>query len=423
MGVAPKTSRSIDEGLTGKRRALARCVADLDTFAHAWGRRPLLATGNELPKPFDDLLDLDDVDELLSRRGLRTPFLRMAKDGAVVESSRFTRAGGVGATIGDQVDDTSVARLFAEGTTIVLQALHRIWPPIIDFAGALGRELGHPVQVNAYVTPAASRGFSAHYDIHDVFVLQLAGEKRWIVHDPVHEWPLGTQSWTQHRDRVEEVVATTEPTIDAVLRPGDALYLPRGFVHSAEALGDVSAHLTVGIHVVTRHALVEALLADAEDVAELREALPLGLDLSQPGDLAAELATTIDHLVRRLRAVSAVTVASRLERTLAGSMRPVPIPPIAQAAAAEAVEPGMRVRLRPWVEVRRVMSDTGFALQLSGETLELDGSLEPTVAAILDGSGWTVGELPGDPAATARLVRQLIVRGVVVPDGDGGNRP
>ena len=60
-------------------------------------------------------------------------------------------------------------------------------------------------------------------------------------------------------------MAETAPTIDAVLRPGDALYLPRGFLHSAEALGDVSAHLTVGIHVVTRQALVEALLAEAED--------------------------------------------------------------------------------------------------------------------------------------------------------------
>ena len=69
--------------------------------------------------------------------------------------------------------------------------------------------------------------------------------------------------------RVREI-ATTEPTIDAVLRPGDALYLPRGFVHSAEALGDVSAHLTVGIHVVTRHALVEALL---ERLGDLQRAI------------------------------------------------------------------------------------------------------------------------------------------------------
>ena len=63
----------------------------------AWGRRRGARAAAELPQPFDDLLDLDAVDELLSRRGLRTPFLRMAKDGVVVPASRFTRPGGVGA--------------------------------------------------------------------------------------------------------------------------------------------------------------------------------------------------------------------------------------------------------------------------------------------------------------------------------------
>ena len=110
MSVAPRTARSAIEGPTDDRRALARCVADSAGVATAGGRRPLLASAADLPSPFDDLLDLDGVDELLSRRGLRTPFLRMAKDGAVVESYRFTRPGGVGAAIGDQVDDTAVAR-------------------------------------------------------------------------------------------------------------------------------------------------------------------------------------------------------------------------------------------------------------------------------------------------------------------------
>ena len=40
---------------------------------------------------------------------------------------------------------------------------------------------------------------------------------------------------------------------------GRVLYLPRGWLHSAAAQDDVSAHLTVGVHVVTRYALVEAL--------------------------------------------------------------------------------------------------------------------------------------------------------------------
>ena len=102
---------------------------------------------------------------------------------------RYTRGGGTGALIGDQVADDRVLALFADGHTIVLQGLHRLWPPLIDFAGALTTDLGHPVQINAYITPSSSQGFSAHYDVHDVFVLQVAGEKRWRIHAPVRQRP------------------------------------------------------------------------------------------------------------------------------------------------------------------------------------------------------------------------------------------
>jgi len=115
------------------------------------------------------------VDELTSTRGLRTPFLRVAKDGKVVEPARFTRGGGAGAEIADQVADDRLAELFVDGSTLVLQGLHRTWPPLVGFGGRLAVELGHPVQINAYVTPPQNKGFSAHFDVHDVFVLQVPG--------------------------------------------------------------------------------------------------------------------------------------------------------------------------------------------------------------------------------------------------------
>ncbi len=411
MSTVPRVSKGPAQG----GRALARCVVDPDAFAEAWGQRPLLATADELGGSFDDLLTLDGVDELLSRRGLRTPFLRMAKDGVVVDGARYTRPGGVGAAIGDQVDDTAVTRLFAEGTTIVLQALHRLWPPIIDFAGALTRELGHPVQVNAYVTPPSSRGFAAHYDIHDVFVLQLAGEKRWIVHEPVHEWPLRSQPWTQHRARVERAVTETAPTIDTVLRPGAALYLPRGFLHSAEALGDVSAHLTVGIHVVTRQALVEALLAEAEDEAELRRALPVGLDLGSADALGDELDATIDALVARLREVEPEVVAARVAARLATATRPAPVAPLRQAAAAGRLAPAAVVQLRQGMRLELEETAAGASLRHPGGSIDVDPAQLEALAALLDGDAWRVDALPGELEPVADLVRLLLARGIVVP--------
>src|SRR5687767_10397820 len=102
MSTLDRVSRTTTpEGPAPSRRALARCVSDPDAFVALWGRSALLSTAAALPRPFDDLLDLDAVDELLSRRGLRTPFLRLAKDGVVVPASSFTRSGGAGAAIAD----------------------------------------------------------------------------------------------------------------------------------------------------------------------------------------------------------------------------------------------------------------------------------------------------------------------------------
>ena len=383
-----------------------------------WGSRPLLTAAADLPRDFADLLDLAAVDELVSRRGLRTPFLRVAKDGKVVDASRFTRSGGAGAEIADQVADDRLLQLVLDGSTLVLQGLHRTWPPLIDFGGRLAAELGHPVQINAYVTPPSSRGFSAHFDVHDVFVLQVAGEKRWMIHEPVHPAPLRDQEWTRYRSAVEKA-ARAEPAIDTVLRPGDALYLPRGWLHAAEALGDVSVHLTVGIHSVTRYALVEALLALAGDEPELRASLPLGVDVAHPDQLGPDLAATVEALAGWLGKADPAAVADRVRRRVWTATRPEPVAPLAQAAVARDVRDDTVVRLRTGLRHRLRVAGAGregLVLELADRTLTLPRSVEPALRSLLAGGTLAAGELPGLDAADGRaLVARLLREAVAVP--------
>src|SRR5207344_2479297 len=207
---------------------LARLVgsAGAQSFAdQTWGRNILLGRGASA-EGVAGLFSLRDADELLADGGLRTPFLRIARDGNVHPDSSFTRSGGVGAGIGDQVDADRVTRLLAEGATVVFQGLHRVWRPVAELVAALTAEAGHPVQANAYLTPPSARGFSAHFDTHDVFVVQTAGTKRWRVHRPVVVDPAPADGWTSHRDAVAHAAAG-EPVLDHVMAPGDVLYLPR----------------------------------------------------------------------------------------------------------------------------------------------------------------------------------------------------
>ncbi|GAB3521070.1 cupin domain-containing protein [Arthrobacter monumenti] len=361
-----------------------------------WARTALLTRNSS---DFSDLLSASAVDELISRRGLRTPFLRVAKDGATIPESSFTAPAGVGAAIADQLDDTDIWRSFADGATLVLQALHRTWEPLADFSATLSAELGHPVQANAYITPAQNRGFDDHYDVHDVFVLQIEGTKRWVIHEPVHSDPLQTQPWTQHRSAVADA-ANREPYIDTVLEPGDALYLPRGWLHAAQAQGEMSIHLTLGVHNWTRYALAEQLaqsaLAALRDMPEMRSTLPLGID--GPADL--------DTVRERLAAaVAEADPAPLFHRTRRGQARPAPLGPLAQRAAVDDLGPGSLVRLRGSLEARlegsRLMTRVGW--------LDFPQTDLPAVTRLLDGEVRSAGNIGVD------LAERLLRAGVVIP--------
>ena len=393
--------------------ALRRLVADPEGFARGvWGRAALLTPSVDLVGGVADLFDEEAVDELVTRRGLRTPFIRVAKDGTTLANRDFTSGGGAGAGIADQVDDSKLTALFADGATLVLQALHRTWPPLIDFTQQLAAELGHPVQVNAYVTPPQSRGFDDHYDVHDVFVLQVSGRKHWRIHEPVHPMPLRDQPWTDRREAVAEA-AGTPPIVDAVLEPGDCLYLPRGYLHAATALGGVSTHLTFGVHTWTRHALartmVDRALLDLVGEADVRSSLPLGVRVGDPADVAPDVELVRARLLHAIEGLTAEEVSSALASTSAATGRPEPVGPLAQLRTIQTLNPETELILRLRLEPRLESYDDGARLTTRAGAVELGPADATALGTLLAGGPVTADVLGLD------LARRLLGAGVVVP--------
>ena len=207
-----------------ERSPLQRCIGDVGAFLDsAWGQRPMVLRGAESGERFTDLLDLADVDHLITSSGIRTPEFRLIKDGSPLPQGSYTTTPKIGgASITGLADPARVLAAVDDGATLVLQGLHRSWEPLRQFVRGLETELGHTCQVNAYFTPPGARGLKVHSDSHDVFVLQAFGSKRWEVHAPDGVW-------------------------DLVLEPGDTLYMPRGTPHAATAQDVLSGHLTIGI--------------------------------------------------------------------------------------------------------------------------------------------------------------------------------
>ena len=389
----------------------------VDAFAtEYWDRAPLVSRAAHLPAhDFDDLLAPEAIDELLSQRGVRTPFFRMTRDGNVLPPSRYTRGGGAGAEVTDQIADDKVLAEFAAGATFVLQGLHRVWPPIRRFADALAAELGHPVQVNAYVTPPMNQGFAPHYDVHDVFVLQFLGRKRWRIHEPVWSSPLRSQPWEGRKAEVA-ARAAEPPLLETVLERGDAMYLPRGYVHAAASLGEISGHLTIGVHPLTRRTLVDQVVEELANDPALRDALPAGRDLTDAGALEDELTATIAAMRAALDRLDPAAIARGIGRHLAAGTRPAPLRPLAQFAAAAALTPQTTVRLRPGLRVRVRDADGGAVLELPDDEERFEGVDIETLRVATSGDVVTAAALPvHDVAQAAALVARLLRAGIVVP--------
>ena len=166
------------------------------------------------------------------------------------------------------IDVASAISAFASGATVVLQALHHTHPPLAAFCRLLEAELEQPVQANAYFTPRGSQGLPVHHDTHDVFCLQVAGRKRWLVYEPALELPLRNQRYRP------ELGEPGEPVLDLVLEPGDMLYMPRGWLHEALTSDEDSLHLTIGVNVYTWLDAMRAALESCADELELRRSVP-----------------------------------------------------------------------------------------------------------------------------------------------------
>ncbi|GAA1480336.1 hypothetical protein GCM10009624_07760 [Gordonia sinesedis] len=399
---------------------LSRCIAtDAGSFAtRHWGRQPLLSRSAELPRDFTDLLSPATVDELIAERGVRAPFIRMARRGDLLARECYLGPAGFGAEMPDQVDSAKVLTEFADGATIVLQGLHRLWPPLIDFVRSMVDDLGHPTQANAYITPPTGRGFDPHYDVHDVFVLQVAGSKRWLVHAPVHAHPLPTQPWTEHRAAIDARVAADPPVIDTTLHAGDALYLPRGWLHSAQAEDTTSIHLTIGVSSMTGLDLARAVVDSLADSADLRASLPMGIDPTDRSTVAAMttkiMAQVADGLRQRAEVISE-DAAARIARRHTEATRPVAVRPLATLSAAQDAE-SVCVRWRHGL-TGDLASDAGhIRLRLPGKTITFPGFCAPALDTLRRGVVSDAGSLPGldHPDATV-LIRRLLREGVVTP--------
>ena len=299
---------------------------------------------------------------------------------------------------------------FAAGATIVVNNLDQLSPGVRTLVSGLETELGVHAQANLYLTPGGAQGFAAHYDSHDVLLVQVLGQKQWRLYDSPKGLPMRGERFEP------DATKPGERTAELVLQRGDVLYIPRGLMHDADAVDDgPSMHVTLGLHAVRwSEVLLEALAAQALADPALRAGLPLGALLGGPDTADAMRAAMQAMLDRVLPAMRWDDVGPRLlaqfdrehKEYLPGLMADAVAPITAETVFAR----------RPNVRVALEVDGGSLALTVDGRTTRWPGAVEPMLRAALDAPGpFRLSDLGEDldDKGKVTLLRRLLGEGAV----------
>ena len=365
-----------------------------------WERAPLHVRGRP-DEARASLVTLDAVDAMLSTRVNRHPDISLVNARDPIEVDDYTDHEGL-------IDPIRVARLFAAGATLIVNNLDQLSLGVRTLVSGLETELGIHAQANLYLTPGGAQGFAAHYDSHDVLLVQVLGQKQWHLYDSPKGLPMRGERF--------EPGATKpgERTADLLLQRGDVLYIPRGLMHDAEAVDEgPSMHVTLGFHAVRwSEVLLEALAAQALAEPALRAGLPLGaLIAGDPNAMRAAMQTMLERVLPAMRwdDVSPRLLAQfdrEHKECLPGLMADAVTPITAETVFAR----------RPNVRIEVAVDGGATMLTVDGRTTRWPGAVEPMLHVALGAAGpFRLSDLGEDldEKGKVTLLRRLLGEGAV----------
>jgi bifunctional lysine-specific demethylase and histidyl-hydroxylase MINA len=383
---------------------LERLLHPLDPQAFKntyWEKQPLRLERNDADY-YAELFSLKEFDRLLSQSRIRQGDIRILSGGKETPIDSLKDSGHNG-SVG------ALEHLYAhyrDGRSIAVNGIGQCTTALADFCRSLAPAFSARVQINSYLSPAASQGLGTHYDTHDVFVLQIWGSKHWTLHEGGFDLPLLQQAWRR----------TNEPgrVVDEFdLQRGDLLYLPRGCVHTASSNSNASLHLTVGIHPIPWAMVMNGILQTAmKNDRRFRESLPLGFEREETARQSAT--ARLSELLACL--VDQVDVAAVIDDAAEAARRGTPPAldgHLTDLVAAGSIDEFTKLRQRPGIDCRLTEDDEQICLRFHGKEIKLPVQVGPALRMMAAGGCFSLADLPGELHEADRLVlaKSLLTEG------------
>ncbi len=379
-------------------------------LAFDWGQQFRHIRG--APGKFSALLPWHVLNGILEQHRLEPPRLRLTREGAPVPPDSYlsfqTNTRKPGQSV-PRLNATALTKHLREGSTLVLDAVDELQPPVTKLAESLERTFRVRVQVNAYAGWRTSHGFDLHWDDHDVFILQIAGRKHWKVYPMTRKYPLA-------RDVEPAKDPPSEVLWEGMLEDGDLLYIPRGWWHVATPLDEPTLHLTVGVNNPTGADLMTWFADRLRSVEHVRRDIPhvCGED---------EQSAFLDGLRQAFLNEWRPDLIQEFLADADAKAKPRPRLALPWSATAEGTPPGdWRMK---WNGARnlRVSSngtDGEIALSANGRRWRFGESARPLLELLVSGRELSLQELKAasngtlDHGVVRAFVKELITNGLVV---------
>jgi 50S ribosomal protein L16 3-hydroxylase len=200
------------------------------------------------------------------------------------------------------IDAGRLRQLVKEGFTILVRHAESHHPGLKQLAEDFRSNFHAPVNIHMYATPGGKFGFDWHYDAEDVFILQATGEKEYSLRkNTVNPWPLVENMPVDLRYERELM-----PLMRCLLKAGDWLYIPNGYWHKADAVGDeIAISLAVGVMAPSALTIWDHLRTELAESLLWRQRLPTlgdsrGLDENARQGLTTLMKQLAEDIERRL---------------------------------------------------------------------------------------------------------------------------
>ncbi len=246
-----------------------------DFLSQTFDKKPLLIPG--AADKFDDVFTWDALNGILNMTNVWTSQnMRLALDGQVMAAEEYcvSRMGRDGEKVMRPIFPR-MEKFLQRGATLNLNFAEMLHPGMASAAMTLAMRFAAAIECNVYSSWKGKPAFSPHFDSMDVFVLHIAGEKRWRVYENRFDAPaeaVGYRHSTlsdEFNDKFRGDVA-----MEPLLTPGDFLYIPKGYYHDALASSDACLHLTFGLMEQRGEDIVRHIIDQLADDRLFRVTMP-----------------------------------------------------------------------------------------------------------------------------------------------------